>query len=361
MRAAERKWSIRPYENGDEEGIFALWKAVYPEHPYDREQWMRRWQWMYRANPSGVGVVCLAEHDGRIVGQAAEVPMTMKIGSESVLASLGLDAMTHPDYRHQGMYAALVKARRAESKARGILATYSFPNAVSYIVGQKLEACEIAKMQKVVRPLNWWNALRIQTKNRALLTIGGVAGGLLDTLFFRSRKTPIPKGLTIAQVPCFDERIDELWEKVSDQYQIMVMRNKQYLDWRYVTAPDRDYLIYVAERSEAVVGYLVLSRKQVDRAEIGIIIDVFTESEEVAERLISEAVERCRQEKVDLLYGARMQSGSLAKAFRKNRFLSAPFLKEKRLMGYLHSPSIDSRFLQDQNNWFIQIGDSDEA
>jgi hypothetical protein len=36
----ERAWSIRAYEKGDENGIFELMKAVYPEKKYDREKWM---------------------------------------------------------------------------------------------------------------------------------------------------------------------------------------------------------------------------------------------------------------------------------------------------------------------------------
>lgn len=36
----ERKWTVRAYEQGDEEGILELSKAVYPGR-YDRENWLR--------------------------------------------------------------------------------------------------------------------------------------------------------------------------------------------------------------------------------------------------------------------------------------------------------------------------------
>ncbi len=355
------KWSTRAYREGDEEGIFELWKAVYPENPYDRQQWLRWWHWIYRANPRGTGVICVAEHDGRVVGHAAEVPLVMKIGGENVLVGLGIDAMTHPEYRRQGMYLAVVRTRRALGEARGIRATYAFPNKLSY-PGQvnELGAFDIATMQKVVKPLSWRNAMLTQTRNRLLLAIGAVAGGLLSTTFFRTSKSPSLKGLKIAQVSHFDERIDGLWRRASSQYQVIVVRNREYLNWRYVAVPDTDYLIYVAEQTEAIVGYLVASRKQADHARIGVVLDVFTESEEIAQCLISEAITRCRQEKLDLLYGARMTGTPLARAFRRNGFLPLPFVKAIHITGRSVSPGVAEQ-LQDPKNWFLQIGDSDET
>lgn len=361
MSNTERKWSVRAYRDGDEEGIFDLWRAVYPEYPYDRQQWLRWWHWIYRANPRGIGVICVAEHDGRVVGHAAEVPLVMKIGGENVLVGLGIDAMTHPDYRRQGMYLAVVKTRRALGEARGIRATYAFPNKLSY-PGQvnELGAFDIATMQKVVKPLNWRNAIRTQTKNRLLIAMGAAAGGLLGATFFRAGKAPSLKGLTIAQVSHFDERIDGLWTRAASSYQVIVVRNKEYLNWKYAAVPDTDYLICVAEQAQAIVGYLVVSRKQVDQARIGVILDVFSESEEIAQCLISEAVTRCRQEKLDLLYGARMAGTPLARALRRNGFLSVPFVKAVRVTGRSVSPAIAEQ-LQDPKNWFLQIGDSDET
>lgn len=361
MSKISPRWFTRAYREGDEEGIFDLWKAVYPENPRDRQQWLRWWQWMYRANPMGMGVICVAEHDGRIVGHAAEVPLAMKVGAENVVVGLGIDAMTHPEYRRQGMYLEVVKARRALGEARGIRATYAFPNRFSY-PGQtnELGAFDIATMQKVIRPLNWRNAVRTQTRNRLVVAISPVLGAFLDMTFFRPGKAPSGKGLNIVQVPRFDERIDSLWQRASSQHQVLVARNRDYLNWRYVAVPDADYLICVAEREEVIAGYLVVSRKHLDRARIGVILDVFAESEDVARYLIGDVVTRCRQEKLDLLYGARMAGTTLARAFRRDGFLPLPFMKAIRVTGRSVSPGIAAQ-LQDPKNWFLQIGDSDET
>jgi GNAT superfamily N-acetyltransferase len=363
MSSTERKWSIRPYKDGDEEGIFSLWRVVYPEHSYNRQQWIKWWQWKYKDNPSGVGVICVAEHDGRIVGHTAELPMMMKVGSETVLVGFSLDAMTHPDYRRQGTFVALVKARCTEGEKRGIRATYGFRNKSSYpypALATRLGMFDGATMQKVFRPLDWRSALRTQTQNRLLLTIGPVAGNLLSATLLRPSKKPLPKGLSIAQATRFDARVDEFCRKISDRHQVIVLRNKEFLNWRYVAAPLGQYSIYIATRSEAVVGYLVLGRKQADQSKVGVIADVLADTEEVAQFLISKVVERCREEKLDFVWSARIAGTSLAHAYRRNGFIFVPFAKSIGIKGRSSSPSI-ARQMQNPKSWFLQMGDSDEA
>ena len=363
MSRTERKWSVRAYRAGDEEGILELWKAVYPDRTYERQRWMKWWQWMYKDNPNGMGVIVVADDDGRIVAHTAEMPVMMKIGSESVLAAINLDAMTHPDYRRQGTFAALVKARRLESEKRGIRATYGFRNKYSYPypgLATKVGMFDAATLQKVFRPLDWRASLRTQSHNRLLLAIGPAAGGLLSKVVFRPGKTRCPEGLSIAQVAQFDERVDDLWRKVSGQYQAIVLRNKEYLNWRYVAVPDRRYSIFVAGRPEAIAGYLVSSCAEADQTMTGMIVDVLAESRNVAECLISACVEHCRQEKAAIVWSARIAGTSLAAAYRRQGFIVVPFGKSIGIKGWATSPTIAGR-LQDSKNWFLQMGDSDEA
>lgn len=55
---------------------------------------------MYKENPAGEGVIWLAEHNGKIVGHSAAIPIIMKIDCKTVAAFQSIDTMTHPGYRH---------------------------------------------------------------------------------------------------------------------------------------------------------------------------------------------------------------------------------------------------------------------
>lgn len=360
MSNSERSWSPRAFRDGDEEGILELWKAVYPERPYNREQWMKWWHWTYRDNPSGKIRIWVAEHDGKLVGQYAILPMTIKVAEESLAGALSLDTMTHPSYRHQGIFVTLAKEVYAEAQRDGIHIIQGFPNDSSYPgLVTKLNWFYIDTMRALVKPLNWWNALKLVTSNVFLIALGTLAGSLLGRVFGRSKKAPVVEGLTIAQVSRFDERINDFWDRVSHQYQIMVERKREHLNWRYASASSFDYLIYIAERKAELAGYLVLRCTKRKQVRVAIIFDVLAESEEIAQCLIAEAIKRSREEMVDIVYYASTGGKSLAKSLRRSGFMPLPLVKRLQFCAYSTLPDVSRKFLQKPGNWFVQIGDSD--
>lgn len=358
-----RKWIARPYRDGDEEGILELWKAVYPDRKYVREDWLAWWRWMYRDNPAGMGVIALADHDGKIVAHTAEIPMLMKIGDADVLAAIGLDAMTHPDYRRQGTYAATVELRRQESQKRGIRAEYAFRSKYSYAypgLSGKVGMFDAATLPKAFRPLDWRATLKTQTGNKLVLALGPAAGGVLTTVVLRPAGTRLPEGMDLAPADRFDERFDQLWARISGQYRAAVSRKKEYLNWRYVAVPDRHYTILTAGRADAISGYVVFSCADAEGTITGLIAEVLAESQPVAECLIAAAVRGCRQGKAALVWGARLDGTPLAAAYRRQGFIGAPRSKTKLVTACGFSPEIAAE-MQKPEGWFLQMGDSDEA
>jgi len=321
---------------------------------------MKWWRWMYKENPAGHGRIWLAEHDGKIVGHSAIIPTVMKIGTEVATGFQSIGTMTHPGYRRQGIYETLAKKVYAEAAAEGMYVGYRFPNKNSYPIAiRKLNWFDVAKMQGVRKPLNWRNTLKSQISNRLLLSLGSIGGNLTDKIFYRPGKIPVVKGLTISQVSSFDERVNEFWDTVSDQYQIMVVRNKDYLNWRYVAIPGVNYQIYLAEKMGQICGYLVLRCVEQEQVKRSVIFDALAQSVETAEYLVSKVLERCRQEEVDIVSCSMIASKAYLKVFRKNGFIYVPFVKGMRFCAYSSSSCVSKEFLKNPENWFVQRGDSD--
>lgn len=357
----KQKWSMRAYKEGDEEAIFELWKAVYPLMQRSGEQWMRWWHWMYKDNPAASGKVriWLADHDGRIIGQYPFIFMMLKVGNQIVKASQVIDHMTHPHYRRQGISLKLGRQGLNEAEREGVYINIGFPNEAAYAVDIKTGWFDVATIQTLFKPLNWGNTLKLKISDRFLLKLGTIGGNLIAKMLYRTRKAPFVEGLTITQVSYFDERINEFWTRVSSQYQIIVVRNKDYLNWRYVAVPGVDYLIYIAEKAGEIYGYLVWRCIPTEHTKVGTIFDVLAQSEEVAQCLISKAMERCEQEKIDLIYWAGIANKAYLKAFKRMGFISVPFVKGRQFIAYSSASTISKEFLKDSRNWFIQIGDSD--
>lgn len=357
----KRKWSMRVYNEGDEEGILELWKAVHPEREYDREKWLRWWRWMYKENPAGEGRIWLAEHGDKIVGQYAIMPVNVKIGNKIVFSSQSLDTMTHPDYRRQKVFETLAKRVYDEAANDGIHIVYGFPNKFSYPgFIKKLSWFDIAPLQIMLKPFNWRSAIRLKVKNKFLQKVLALGAGLVfNKIFFRTQQPPFAEGLAINQVSSFDDRINDFWAKVSSQHQIMVVRNKDYLNWRYST-PEANYSIFVAEKSGEIRGYLVLEHKLQGVTKVSYIFDLIAQSEEIMHCLVSKAMDDCQQKKVDLILYSLIANKTYRRILKRSGFISLPFLKGARFCAYV-SPQFTplEESLRNPQNWLVEPGDSD--
>jgi GNAT superfamily N-acetyltransferase len=355
-------WSVRVFREGDEEGIYKLHQAVYPSEIHDRESWMRWWRWMYMDGPKGAGQIWVAYDDEEIVGQYPIVFMPMKVGSEILMASQNVDLMTHPAYRHQGMFATLERKALDELCKQGISITIGFPNEEAYLGHKKSGWFNISTMKTVFKPINWEKTINVKMKiKNRLLTKLLVFGGTIvfDRIFFRTYKVPDIEGITITQVTSFDEGFDRLWDRVSKQYPIIVVRNKNYLNWRF-SGPDRNYLIFAAKRADEVQGYLVLSDRLANNLKTSVIVDMVAESEEVMQCLVSEVIKICQRLGVDLISYSMIANSAYHHALRRSGFITLPFFKGDRFCAYSSSKQFSKTFLQNPKNWLVQIGDSDE-
>jgi RimJ/RimL family protein N-acetyltransferase len=357
----ERKWLIREYKEGDEEGIFELWKAVYPDdREYNREKWLRWYRWMYKERPAGEGIIWLAEHNDKIVGQYAIVPVKLKICNKIVLGSLSLDTMTHPDYRRQKMFETLAKRVFDEAAKDGIPIVYCFLNQFTYpCFINKLNWFDIGTMQVMLNPLNWENAVKLKIKKKILQRVLSVGASLIfNKVFLKPQKPPVVEGLTIKQATSFDERFDEFWNTIFNQHQIMVVRDKSYINWRY-SMPNANYSIFIAEKANEICGYVALEHEIQKGTKLCFIFDLMAQSEEIMHCLVSRAVEDCRQNKVDLILYPLIANRAYHRVLKRNGFLSSPLEKPRHFCAYSNSPSISKELLRDPRNWIVQLGDVD--
>jgi len=356
----DKKWAMRDYHEGDEEGIFELFRAVYPQREHDYGKWLRWWRWMYKDNPAGPARMGLAEQNGKIVGYCAILPMRLSIMGKIVLASLAVDKLTHPDHRRRGIYETLAKKVYAEAAGDGIRIVLGFPNQFSHAaIIEKLDWFDIANMQIMLKPLNWKDAIGLVAKNQYLGSIFSPVASLLWDKTLHGRKKPdVIEGLTVKQVTSFDERFDILWNKVADQFQIMVLRNNNYLRWRY-GAPEANYSIFIAEKDSEIWGYLVIKYITDSGIKVGIIFDMVAQSKDVLDPLIRKLIRDCQQNRVALIQYQLRANKVYRRVLQRNGFISLPFIKGSYFCAYSTSTDISQQFLGNPDNWFVQIGDSD--
>lgn len=355
----KRALVVRAYEEGAENELFELEKAVWGEKVPNKERWMEGWKWMYIDNPAGASIIWLAWHDGVLVGQYPLVMETIKIGEEIVMGAQIADTMTHPEYRRQGMAFALGEKALSQLRKEGGSCVIGFPTTQAYKLHMKSGWLDICAFQIMVKPLNLNSILRSYLpSNKFLLKISTGIGSLILKMLISNEKPPKADELIITKISYFDNRFDDFWKKVSNDYNIIVVRNKKYLNWRYVDVPTADYSIYVAERKGEICGYVVLGYYKRGDLMLGCIYDIITplNQEDVLHCLISKAIDHFKDEKVDCVFYEMVGPKIYRKIFLKNGFIPY-FWSKSRFIAYNASYNISQMFLKNPKNWFVQLGD----
>ena len=90
------------------------------------------------------------------------------------------------------------------------------------------------------------------------------------------RKVLSPFPFRALRVERFPKEVDGLYKKVSRGYSVLIRRDAQYLNWRYVDIPfqKNPYLKFLILQGRNLVGVLVL-RKNASRPQTGVIKEMF--------------------------------------------------------------------------------------
>ena len=353
----KRNWSIQTYNEGDEEEAVRLLKSVYGKW-HD----MNYWLWKYKNNPAGFfkSNIQIARDNDKMIGYFALVPVKMKLKSIQILGSLGVDLATHQDYQRQGVFVAMANKLYAEAAKNDIPITYAFPfyEEAAHKGHMKMGWLTPCIIPNMVKRLSIDKAIKNRIKNRLLQKVGLMIGRILLSKKLRIRKPPRTEGLTIEKITVFDGRVDKLWEKVSEDYNILVIRDSNYLNWRYAHHPDKKYTIFTAEKDSEILGFVVLGSEEFYPNKVGYIVDILTVNDkEITQHLLTKSLEYFRSNNVDAVTCWMLRHHWYYKMLKENGFTSTP--SRIALVAQTLSSRVSKEVLADPQDWFITMGDDD--
>jgi len=355
-----REWHIRQLRRVDEKKLRKLTGIVF-KRSLSREYW----NWEFCRNPAGFTQAFIAVVGDDIVGQYAVLPVRLKIMGETVFGTLGVDAMTHPKYRHQGMFVALANVLYAALARNGFPITYAFPNEASApVVFKRLNWSYVCTLPIYVRPINIAKIAEIFVPLHISLSFASKALKSFPKTFLKRAKVSRKGEYNVKWVKRFDDRVDSLWTRESGRYKIAVIRDKAYLNWRYCDNPERDYRIIIAEKEDNLLGYMVVRCQSRFGLKGGMIVDLLVQHDRdyIFHILMHRALDYFEQQNVDL--AACMINGDYTylKWLRSNKFFVLPAkigVKEWHFGIRLVDSTLDSDFMSNSSNWFLDFGDTD--
>lgn len=359
--------TLRPFRDDDLDGVIALIMSTL-NSIYSAEELRRIWEWKFNENPFSSGQTPYAivlEHRGRIVGNTGQVAVPIKLGGKVVTGFANSDFAVDEGYRTYGLRLANRFWRNTE--APFLIATSA--NEAACRVDKAFGARELilarTRWFKVRHPLRVLGALNRQkkgtvsksfTNNLWLLPVSGFNAllGMLSSLLKVSRNE-----LEVKEVSEFGREFDRLWEEVSRYYPVTIVRNSQYLNWRYHQYPLRKPHIFAAYNKGKLQGFTVVqvSRRLVDIAiKQACITELFTgPGDRTTQRQLLKAALACaKMEDVDIVQALGF-TPEVCRLLRENLFLKL----KTRWSPYLYKNNSAAAASVSEEDWFISLGDGD--
>jgi len=361
-------FTLRRYDDGDEAAIVTLLKAAFGKwHSLDY------WRWMYQENPAGKPIIWVAQHGKTIIGHHAIIPIRMKIADENLMGSQGVNAATHPSYQRQGIFSSIAARCNRDTPVHNIPLTFGFSRKrVEPILKRHARRVHICSMVSMVKVLNWRPLLARYLPSDILIRTTSLA--LRKTVRSGSVGAQAKEDLRVQRISKFDGRFTRFWNAISRSFQIVVIRDQEYLNWRYVDNPEGNYVIYIAGKKKNILGYCVLKEDHQKDKTLGLIVDIlgFQNGRNAVSCLIQTAVEYFQKRNADLVVCIMSEKNPYKAALLKAGFGNSPF--RKMALTCTIPPTTDAKnkraqfkqsvtisqdsFLREKRNWFMMFGDS---
>lgn len=183
--------------------------------------------------------------------------------------------------------------------------------------------------------------------------------GRLWNRWWDGRLATAASDLRVEEIARPGSAFDELWASLSDAYEALVVRDRQWVTYRYADAPGFGYHILLARSAGRPAGYLVYRVTGDHTRTTGWIVDLFVHPADGTTRaaLLRAALQRMERAGADT---ARILLGAgtpMARALRRVGFLPARGAYDASIVPL--AADMPYTALHNPSRWFTMVGDYD--
>jgi GNAT superfamily N-acetyltransferase len=351
----------------DPAGLSALAEIIFPGEDVSDPRFFR---WMYEQNPSGTALEYMTLNDGLVSGHIAALPLRYQMGPRTALGSVAVNAITHPDYRGKGVFVILTDLLNKRSASAGIEFSFGFANLNSEKACLRhLSYRELGRFPLWILPFRLPRIMAARESKRSALWRAAARLAQPGARAWSAVLRPhAHHGIVVEPLPEFGPEFDAFWESARGGYVNLIVRDRAFLDWRFVRPPTRRYEILAARRDGRLLGYLVSTSTTVQGLKWAMIMDMFVsdsrEGRSAASVLAGEHARRARAGGADLAAGLMFKHAPAAAGLRRNGFLVCPpglLPREFPILLHWNMPTPEPAGFYDIRSWFITMADYDAA
>ena len=226
-------------------------------------------EWMYRNNPYGQGIILLAKDEKKnnsIIGVEPIIPLNLLVDGQTVKGSLSLGSAVDVDYRGQGIFSKLVSKLSKVSLNNNIVCIYGVPNDQSFKIFIKNDFRYLGKLPLLVKPLRFSKYFKQPLSS--ILSPFDVVWKIRNN---NNQVTQLSES--------FDQEFVNLISKASKRIRVLQKRDKEYLQWRYVNHPSHKYRIFILKEKSVLKGYIITRKTNINVKPVGVILDLLVAAE----------------------------------------------------------------------------------
>ncbi len=351
------KLKYRLVQPGDGPKLTELYQSVF--NVYKSPEY---WHWKYYQNPAGEpGMYVAVDQDTeKIIGEIGSIPVWIRVKGKDLLAAQGCDIVVAPAYQRGTPFFRLEKLAHAFNIDRGKHFEYAISIKLTYkIFTQRLGFKGVSPVRRLVKALNPTPYIARKLKLPFLSQPLGWIGKELIRGWDWLREIHKVK-LAVVQADNFDDRFERLFNRVADNYGVMIIRDVKYLNWRYNLHPQEKYTTLALEGADGELrGYAICVINNTDVCR-GRIVDLVIDprDREGMRAILAGVLEYFYSRGVEVAAAWLLEHVSHVKVFREFGFtfketphdlMCRPINEETAPIKYLSCPG----------NWYFTMGDSD--
>lgn len=258
--------TIRAYRPGDECGLVQLFQTVFGR-PITEDHW----RWKLKGQPGTVDNVWLAVSRDKPVFQYAGIPTRFRLSQATATSMVSVDTMTAPEFRRRGLLTQVAGHAYAAWRDNGVAFVIGLPNNQWGSRTGSLGWRPLFPLQWMTRPLRpeAFVARRLKLPVLERMTVPAkVANRLLQACLHRDPEVHTER------VTQADESFDQIWERCKSDCSYSTVRDRNWVNWRFLASPSQAYELTLARRLGQPAGYCVHSLTQNEGRISACLVDV---------------------------------------------------------------------------------------
>jgi hypothetical protein len=366
---------IRQFQQDDIARISTLADSVYGTDALGNAAYV---EWKYVKNPYG-SIACTYEINDELIGVLALTALPLKVQDSSRVAAVSGDLMVHSKFRRQGIFISML-SYLFDQKTEHVSLAYADRSLKSATVRGVVKYSlmkhvgDIPVLLRYLRPLSAMRALWVfygrLTLRNVVRYLGYLVHVILITLLgkltaivgpqWNARTLPSDeKKLKVSEMEdlAFGDEFTSLWQEVGGSYPIAVIRNSEYLNWRYASHPTNFYVGFRAVQDGVLRGYAVLLYTTRGNLKTAWVVDIFASGPDVEAELVKCCMRRALRDHAHVF---TMFKTKRNRDFSKRLGLISGWPIRNPLLVRNLSNQISEDFVCDPSNWYLTIADIED-